>query len=577
MSMKSLKKKLAAAERSGSSPNQGIRGREGSAKRLAKPFYTGADDLAPGVLPSLADVSTSERLDLFRKKMELCCTLYDFSDSQADVNEKELKKQTLMELVEYVNSTKNVFSEQVMADVIKMVSVNIFRTIKGVQGSSKGPTLDPDEEEPTLEPAWPHLQIIYEFFLRFIISNEVDPKVVKKFLENSFITNLLELFNSEDPRERDYLKTILHRIYGKFMALRSFIRKSTQHVFFKFIYESEEHSGIAELLEILGSIINGFALPLKEEHKVFLEKSLIPLHRVKSLAFFHQQLVYCMTQFVEKDPRLSEMIINGLIRYWPLCNSAKEVLFLSEIEDILELTQGTEFQHVEEALFKRICRCISSPHFQVSERALFLWNNDYMVNLVNQNKAKIFGIIVGPLIKNSKVHWNTTVQGLTYNVLKMLMDLDGELFEDCSVKFREEEELKYNIRNENAERWKELERIHGTELPDEKIFKTNDEAFGNIIEAGEVNLLGDDVDDDDDDDDEDDDAAAEELIHGGEDDDDDEVARRDREEAEVSAALGIQGGGKILSAEVNVKKTKLSDQLDDDDLDDDLEEVSANQ
>jgi hypothetical protein len=26
--------------------------------------------------------------------------------------------------------------------------------------------------------------------------------------------------------------------------------------------------GIAELLEILGSIINGFALPLKEEHKV---------------------------------------------------------------------------------------------------------------------------------------------------------------------------------------------------------------------------------------------------------------------------------------------------------------------
>ena len=31
---------------------------------------------------------------------------------------------------------------------------------------------------------------------------------------------LLDLFDSEDPRERDYLKTILHRIYGKIMALR---------------------------------------------------------------------------------------------------------------------------------------------------------------------------------------------------------------------------------------------------------------------------------------------------------------------------------------------------------------------
>ncbi len=30
-------------------------------------------------------------------------------------------------------------------------------------------------------------------------------------------------------------------------------------------------SPLAELLEILGSIINGFALPLKEEHKQFLQ------------------------------------------------------------------------------------------------------------------------------------------------------------------------------------------------------------------------------------------------------------------------------------------------------------------
>lgn len=36
----------------------------------------------------------------------------------------------------------------------------------------------------------------------------------------------------------------------------------------RFIFETERHNGVAELLEILGSIINGFALPLKEEHKV---------------------------------------------------------------------------------------------------------------------------------------------------------------------------------------------------------------------------------------------------------------------------------------------------------------------
>ena len=49
---------------------------------------------------------------------------------------------------------------------------------------------------------------------------------------------------------------------------RPYIRRAINHVFYRFVYETERHNGIAELLEILGSIINGFALPLKEEHKV---------------------------------------------------------------------------------------------------------------------------------------------------------------------------------------------------------------------------------------------------------------------------------------------------------------------
>lgn len=52
------------------------------------------------------------------------------------------------------------------------------------------------------------------------------------------------------------------------MVHRPFIRKAINNVFYRFVFETEHHNGIAELLEILGSIINGFALPLKEEHKV---------------------------------------------------------------------------------------------------------------------------------------------------------------------------------------------------------------------------------------------------------------------------------------------------------------------
>ena len=65
---------------------------------------------------------------------------------------------------------------------------------------------------------------------------------------------------------------------------------------------------MAELLEILGSIINGFALPLKPEHQQFLVKVLMPLHKTKSLGQYQAQLAYCVVQFMEKDQSLTEQV-----------------------------------------------------------------------------------------------------------------------------------------------------------------------------------------------------------------------------------------------------------------------------
>jgi len=46
---------------------------------------------------------------------------------------------------------------------------------------------------------------------------------------------LLELFDTEDPHERESLKTVLHRIYGKFLSLRAFIRKQINNIFLRYI------------------------------------------------------------------------------------------------------------------------------------------------------------------------------------------------------------------------------------------------------------------------------------------------------------------------------------------------------
>ncbi|XP_010556177.1 PREDICTED: serine/threonine protein phosphatase 2A 57 kDa regulatory subunit B' theta isoform-like [Tarenaya hassleriana] len=414
-------------------------------------------------LPAFKDVPTSERPNLFIRKLNLCSVVFDFTDPTKNGKEKDMKRQTLLELVDYVTSANGKFSETVMQSAARMVSANLFRSLSPQPRENKVVEgFDLEEEEPSMDPAWPHLQIVYEFLLRFVASPETDAKLAKRFIDHSFVTKLLDLFDSEDPREREYLKTILHRIYGKFMVHRPFIRKSVNNIFFRFTFETEKHNGIAELLEVFGSIINGFALPLKEEHKLFLVRALIPLHKPKCLPMYHQQLSYCITQFVEKDCKLSDTVIRGLLKYWPVTNSSKEVMFLNELEEVLEATQPPEFQRCMVPLFRQVSRCLSSSHFQVAERALYLWNNDHIENLIRQNRKVILPIIFPSLEKNSSSHWNQVVQSLTLNVRKIFSDLDPELFEECLQKFREDEEKSEETERKREATWKRLEDMAAT-------------------------------------------------------------------------------------------------------------------
>ena len=390
------------------------------------------------------------------KKLRLCSTPMDFN--LADSRDKELKRLNLLEIMDYINNTKNVFNEQTFEAIVDMISANLFRGLAPTQTQSLT-QYDPEEDEPVLEVSWPHLQYVYELLLRFVVSNETEAKAVKRYIDTTFLLKLLELFDSEDPRERDYLKTILHRIYGKFMPYRAFIRKAINNIFFRFIYETERHNGIAELLEILGSIINGFALPLKGEHKQFLMRALLPLHKVRYVSMYHQQLSYCVTQFVEKDPKLAKPVLMSILSFWPRTLSPKEVLFLNEIEEVLEMIQITEFEGVLEPLFTQIANCIGSPHFQVAERALFLWNNEYVVSLITQKAEQILPVVFEVLYTNSRSHWNSTVHGLTCNVVKLFMETNPELFEKCSADYTQRMQTLEDTNMAKVAKWSAIEAL----------------------------------------------------------------------------------------------------------------------
>lgn len=82
--------------------------------------------------------------------------MFNFDDTESDTKGKELKRETLVELAEYVNSPigQKIFTEALMPDIVEMVRINLFRALP-----QQTDDFDPEEDEPSMEVSWPHIQV----------------------------------------------------------------------------------------------------------------------------------------------------------------------------------------------------------------------------------------------------------------------------------------------------------------------------------------------------------------------------------------------------------------------------------
>jgi serine/threonine-protein phosphatase 2A regulatory subunit B' len=44
--------------------------------------------------------------------------------------------------------------------------------------------------------------------------------------------------------------------------------------------------------------------------------------------------VQCIITYLEKDPTVAESCITMMLKYWPVTNPTKEIIFLNELEEV---------------------------------------------------------------------------------------------------------------------------------------------------------------------------------------------------------------------------------------------------
>ena len=72
-----------------------------------------------------SEVVPADRPELFVRKLRQCSAVFDFNDASQELKGKQVKAQTLHEMLDYITSQRGVITEQVYPEVVAMVSVNL--------------------------------------------------------------------------------------------------------------------------------------------------------------------------------------------------------------------------------------------------------------------------------------------------------------------------------------------------------------------------------------------------------------------------------------------------------------------
>ena len=67
-------------------------------------------------------------------------------------------------------------------DVMTMIEKNIFRPLQNFKRGNLAFSETGVEQEEEVEPSWPHIQGIYEFFLQLVINEAVEVRSLKVYV-----------------------------------------------------------------------------------------------------------------------------------------------------------------------------------------------------------------------------------------------------------------------------------------------------------------------------------------------------------------------------------------------------------
>lgn len=236
------------------------------------------------------------------------------------------------------------------------------------------------------------------------------------------------------PNEYVLIRDLAYNIYNKCIYIRLHIRYILYQICNNYIKSHDicNNNGIPDAIALYSSFVNGLQYkPLKLSYLQYYNNIILPLHHIdiQQLTYIHEKLVYCIISYIKQQYNLIYNVLDIILnlKYFTQQTTQKSVLYLHELDTLLDYINIDEFNKIQHTFIQFIQYGLTSIQFQIAEKTCFLFQNKHLINIIKQYN-NIFIDSLLHILYNDK-HWNETVRKLKINILYVLYTNNQSYFE----------------------------------------------------------------------------------------------------------------------------------------------------
>ena len=377
---------------------------------------------------SISTVDTLPFEERFSLKITLCNVIYDFTNPNEDIEEKDTKTKVLCELVQFFeqkNEAKNL-SVKFQLKTLKMIETNIYRPIPTIKIS---PFLM-DFSTVFVEPSWPQLFYVYQILNRVII---LYPN--SSYFTLDFFKIIIYLTNMPDNNERQQILAFLRSFYDTHQSLKMEIIEVVRKKLLDAHDSENPPFCITPLLVFLAHIYQRCYKQPPDKYFTLIRVSVFQLVTSSFLPIFHQHLVSLLQAIFEQGSDLNIEFFQTVIKYWPLSNSQKQACFVEMLLLCMSKMNPAQVNDNIKTALTHLSDIIMGDHVKAAE-AVF----DFILNsakdqqwFVDQSK-KAIPYLYDYIHEVSQTHWSPVMREKATNCLLEMGKIDRKTFLSCKQK-----------------------------------------------------------------------------------------------------------------------------------------------